>query len=554
MTRCMRVGCLTLSRCLRQGLWAALPLLAGVQALPAAETVLIQAGSPMIHHANGAPEEVVFLQAGSSMRYLANVTDPGTGLSWKDPGFDDAGWAFGFYGVGYETMPPGATGLLATTVPAGTRSVFTRVDFEVPDPGMLHGLLLGVDYDDGFVAWVNGIEVARSASMPAGDPAWDAAPALHESSNAAAPDYGSLIDISVPALAALVAGENVLAIGVWNANTTSTDLVLVPRLSLIPDWTRGDFLPVGWSDGLYGVGYETQTTTPNATDLLATTVASGTFSIFTRTTFEISDPLTIDRMFFGADYDDGVVAWINGQEVFASPEVPFGPLPFNTSVALHESSNGASPVYTPLRDITRYALPALVSGTNLLAVGVWNSGAPTSTDLVLVPRLSSGEADPCDGLDNDADGTTDEGYPDSDGDGPKDCADADDDNDGITDGFDCAPLDPEAAAPPPGEVRNMQWGRDVVRRLVLGWDTQGQGVVYDLATGLLSALRVDAGIDGAACLAEDLALPRFDDPRDAPPVGDGYYYVDRAQKPGCGSGSYGLATSGEERMAPAACL
>jgi hypothetical protein len=554
MTRSSRVGCLPLSRCLGPALCAAVTFLAGARPFTAAETVLIQAGSPMDYRANGTPDEIVLFEIGSSMRYLANAADPGTGQAWKDSAFDDSGWATGFYGVGYETMPPGASGLLMTTVPAGTRSVFTRVKFEVPDTGVLEGLLLGVDYDDGFVAYVNGVEVARSSSMPAGDPAWDAAPALHESSNAAVPNYGAAIDISALALPVLVPGENVLAIGVWNANVTSTDLVLVPRLSLTPNWTRPDFLPATWSAGVYGVGYETQVASPNASALLATTVAPGTFSVFTRASFEVVDPLAIDRMFLGVDYDDGAVAWINGQEVFASAEVPFGPLPFNTSVALHESSNGATPNYSPLHDISAYAAPALVSGTNLLAIGVWNSNAPASTDLVLVPRLSIGEADPCDGLDNDADGTADEGYPDSDGDGPKDCADPDDDNDGIVDGFDCAPLDPAAAAPPPGEVQNMHWRRDVIRRLVLEWDSQGQGVTYDLATGLLSALKSDGGIDGAACLAEDLALPRFDDPRGAPPVGDGYFYVDRAQKTACGDGSYGLASSGEERTAPGACL
>jgi formylglycine-generating enzyme required for sulfatase activity len=52
----------------------------------------------------------------------------------------------------------------------------------------------------------------------------------------------------------------------------------------------------------------------------------------------------------------------------------------------------------------------------------------------------------CDGLDNDCDGTIDEGFPDADGDGSADCMDADDDGDGDPDATDCGPLDPAVGA------------------------------------------------------------------------------------------------------------
>jgi hypothetical protein len=45
----------------------------------------------------------------------------------------------------------------------------------------------------------------------------------------------------------------------------------------------------------------------------------------------------------------------------------------------------SQPVYDET-DISAPGIPALVSGTNVLAIGVWNEAAP-STDLVLVPRL-----------------------------------------------------------------------------------------------------------------------------------------------------------------------
>ena len=48
----------------------------------------------------------------------------------------------------------------------------------------------------------------------------------------------------------------------------------------------------------------------------------------------------------------------------------------------------------------------------------------------------------CDGLDNNCDGITDEGFPDTDLDGDADCVDLDDDDDNDPDATDCAPLDP----------------------------------------------------------------------------------------------------------------
>src|SRR4030095_11179132 len=141
------------------------------------------------------------VQLDSPMRYLANASDPALGLSWKDESFDDSAWlppgtATAPYGIGYETAPPGAGGLIHTSVPAGTLSVYTRAQFTIADITKINALLLGADYDDGYVAYINGVEVARSASMPAGDPGWNTPAASHESSNAVSPDYGTLGDIT----------------------------------------------------------------------------------------------------------------------------------------------------------------------------------------------------------------------------------------------------------------------------------------------------------------------------------------------------------------------
>ncbi|HEX5043734.1 MAG TPA: metallophosphoesterase [Candidatus Polarisedimenticolaceae bacterium] len=174
--------------------------------------------------------ETVLVQAGASCRYRANSSNPGIGTTWTAEGFADGSWPSGTYGVGYETSLPGALGLIATAVPSGTVSIYTRARFTVADPAQVTNLFLGADWDDGYIAWINGVEVYRSPQMPAGTPAWNSVPASHESSNGASPNYGSLVDVSTLGVPALHAGTNVLAIGVWNTGSTSSDLVLVPKL------------------------------------------------------------------------------------------------------------------------------------------------------------------------------------------------------------------------------------------------------------------------------------------------------------------------------------
>ena len=194
--------------------------------------------------------EDVVVDFGSAMVFLSNSTDPGLGTSWVAPGFDDSTWQAGIYGVGYETDPPGAENLALTTVPSDSRSVFSRASFNITDVSQILNLFLGCDFDDGYIAWLNGVEVFRSTNMPAGPPAWDSTPSSHESSNGLVPTF-EYVDIS-SAISLLQNGTNTLAIGVWNVTAGSSDLVLAPSLTTNKqqNLVRGPYLQLGTHDSI----------------------------------------------------------------------------------------------------------------------------------------------------------------------------------------------------------------------------------------------------------------------------------------------------------------
>jgi len=111
-------------------------------------------------------------------------------------------------------------------------------------------------------------------------------------------------------------------------------------------------------------------------------------------------------------------------------------------------------------------------------------------------------------------------------------------------------LVPGAPAGKPAEVAGVAVNGHTTT--TVSWSTQGSGYRYDASSGLLSALRHDHDVRNATCLENDLTTPSFVDPRSSPAAGDGYYYIIRSQNP-CGTGSYGQASNGTERMPTAPC-
>ena len=92
-----------------------------------------------------------------------------------------------------------------------------------------------------------------------------------------------------------------------------------------------------------------------AAQLLDTVISVTSKSVYTRAIFTIGDVSTLKQVTAGADYDDGFIMWINGTEVYRSPEMPAGAPVWDTQATSHESSDGFHPI-TVHRSTSRRSL------------------------------------------------------------------------------------------------------------------------------------------------------------------------------------------------------
>lgn len=140
--------------------------------------------------------------------------------SWTNTDFDDSSWLTGPGGIGYGDSDD------KTIVPDGTMSVFMRKTFSVSNSSELISAFLFVDYDDAFVAYLNGIEIARANIGTKGiRPAFNQ-PADKIIEPAAASGMTPItfpIDNQILS-SALKAGDNVLALQIHNQAVSSSDL------------------------------------------------------------------------------------------------------------------------------------------------------------------------------------------------------------------------------------------------------------------------------------------------------------------------------------------
>jgi hypothetical protein len=178
------------------------------------------------------------------------------GQEWKtETDFDDSTWTFSSGragGIGFERSA-GYESLINLDIEAQmyqlNTSCYVRIPFSVDvDLNSITKLILKIRYDDGFIAYLNGVEVTRRNFT--GTPAWNSnASASHSDSEAKVFEN---IDIS-EFIGNLKPGDNILAIQGVNRSLTSSDMLISAELDATIGMLADDYPYADVMELLYGL-------------------------------------------------------------------------------------------------------------------------------------------------------------------------------------------------------------------------------------------------------------------------------------------------------------
>jgi hypothetical protein len=168
--------------------------------------------------------------------------------------------------------------------------------------------------------------------------------------------------------------------------TNASAKVRVPTTSSVDNsWRKIGFDDSSWTSGQTGVGFESSPNDAiNYTSLIKTDVGAQMgqtrWSAYIRIPFSIPDPESYTSLTLRMKYDDGFVAYLNGQLV-ASANAPATITYRSAASAYHDDGDA---VNFQDFDLTPY-LSNLVAGNNVLAIDGLNG--KNSSDFVIMPEL-----------------------------------------------------------------------------------------------------------------------------------------------------------------------
>lgn len=176
---------------------------------------------------------------GENYTYTPGTEEPNS--AWNTVNFDDSNWLEGYKTIGYGNSND------TTVISSPLSSLYIRIPFEISDKETVEKLNLLCDYDDGFIAYINGIEVIR---VNMGKPLTPApysmlATRSHEkifTRPHCNPLMGYYIDSTI-LKTCLQNGSNILAIQVHNDSVAGSDLGFECTLRDISDET---YNPYAW--------------------------------------------------------------------------------------------------------------------------------------------------------------------------------------------------------------------------------------------------------------------------------------------------------------------
>ncbi len=163
-------------------------------------------------------------------KYYPALEEPDS--NWYMPDFDDSLWIQDTGSIGYGNFNENVI------IDEGTISLYLRYRFDVEDKSNVSEINLSCNYDDGYLAYLNGKELLRinindTIDKPAFD---DVTTRSHERETQSFPVLGYYFDS--PGLDSfLVDGENTLAVHVLNDTIGGSDLYLSVNLHNVTDRT-----------------------------------------------------------------------------------------------------------------------------------------------------------------------------------------------------------------------------------------------------------------------------------------------------------------------------
>ena len=369
----------------------------------------------------GGPQQEVFINEvvhAASERQLRwpTATTPklGTGPAFYELGFDDSaakGWQSGPGPFGFGTTTPAAPAFgtnTQTQMQNLTPTLYLRKTFTVSaaDAAKTDPLQLTTSYNDGFIVYVNGVELARRWAGPVGQFQYHDQHAYDPDLSSTAQDVTLNVEtVNLGASnARLVAGTNVIAIHALNVAHTNANFVFSGSLGIAgaspvtlvnatdtwqyfpgvvepagglydPALLFSGRLSVPWGKAAFDDSLWTQGPGPHGQGLagMGTTVSGvvgNTPSLYTRIVFNASaaDAADANPLQLLVDYDDSFVAYINGVEVArANLQNPNTFVP-RTAVATTARNYAGAPttfVISPAKNV-------LVAGANVLAIQTHN--------------------------------------------------------------------------------------------------------------------------------------------------------------------------------------
>ncbi|MFC1551304.1 CotH kinase family protein [Candidatus Latescibacterota bacterium] len=204
--------------------------------------VFIEPKEHLIVFASGKNRKIIsghwetIINHGDEWRYFVGTSEPPA--DWNSVDFNDSGWLSGSSSIG--SLESDATNILQTT------SIFIRKKFNVDDIENITQCILQIDYQDAFVAYLNGQKIAR-ANIEGVSLAYDKKPSTMrnmEIIKGGNPDVYNISDL--PEL--LLNGENVLAIQVHSGKASLPGLIR--NISIIPFLTLELSIPPSNPSGI----------------------------------------------------------------------------------------------------------------------------------------------------------------------------------------------------------------------------------------------------------------------------------------------------------------